>query len=205
VIDEHDRDFDLHQLISLYYLRILHAPPPEDWHGEGGTVSEICDGLKMQSDQRRRVRKVIEETHQALLSGKSYDPTKALRAGTTAIKDGTKEQQLVADYRERGLSLTETTMLVNRWCVRNGHESVTRSAVWTCEMKMVKQTTKIQKRPQGTTDPNSTWAQCRFNWVTQILIRLGLHDQAENVQEGAVKLDQLKTADNELPDFFNPF
>ena len=52
MIDEQDCDFDLHQLISLYYLRILHVPPPEDWHGEGGTLSEICDRLNMQSDQR---------------------------------------------------------------------------------------------------------------------------------------------------------
>jgi hypothetical protein len=78
----------------------------------------------MQSDQRRRVSKVIKEPHQSLLRGESYDPTKALRAGTTAIKDGSMEQQLVADYRERGLSLTETTMLINRWCVRNGRKSI---------------------------------------------------------------------------------
>jgi hypothetical protein len=101
--------------------------------------------------------------------------------------------------------LTETTMLVNRWCVRNGRESITRSSVWTCEMKMVKQTTKIQKRPQGTTDPESTWAQARYRYATQMLIRFGLHDQSENVQVGAVKLDQLKTADNALPDYYNPF
>jgi hypothetical protein len=205
LVDEQDRDSDMRQLISLYYLRILRAPPPEDWHGEGGTVSMICEAMKMSKNQRRMIHKVISVTHQCLMTGETYEPMRASVPGTTAIKDGSREQQLIADYRERGLSFTETTMLVNRWCHRNGHESVTRSAVRTCEMKMVKQITTIQKRPQGTNDKDSTWARARYRWVTQILIRLGLHDHAENVQEGAVKLDLLKNADNELPDYFNPY
>ena len=116
----------------------------------------------MSKNQRRMIHKVISVTHQCLMTGETYEPMRASVPGTTAIKDGSREQQLIADYRERGLSFTETTMLVNRWCHRNGHESVTRSAVRTCKMKMVKQITTIQKRPQGTNDKDSTWARARY-------------------------------------------
>ena len=73
LVDEQDRDSDMRQLISLYYLRILRAPPPEDWHGEGGTVSMICEAMKMSKNQRRMIHKVISVTHQYLMTGETYE------------------------------------------------------------------------------------------------------------------------------------
>ena len=35
----------MRECISNIYLVILEAPPPEDWKGEGGTVSEIQSAL----------------------------------------------------------------------------------------------------------------------------------------------------------------
>ena len=137
--------------------------------------------------------------------GEVYDPRRVTWEGTTFIKEGSKEQQLVADYRERGLSLTETTMLINRWCIKNGHKTVCRSAVRTCEQKMKSVLTNIEKRPQGKKDINSNWAQCRFRWVAQLLIRLGYHDaDPDNVKADAIKLDELKE-EGEWPDCFNPY
>ena len=106
----------MRDLISLFYLTVLHAPPPEDWHGDCGTVSEICTTLKLKKSQRLRVENVIAETHRALLLGEEYDSSRAHRPGTRAIKDGSVEQQMVADCRERGMSYTETTLFINRDC-----------------------------------------------------------------------------------------
>jgi len=196
---------DQRRLINLFYLHVLRAPPPEEWRGEGGTMSQIVKAMKMNKNQRKKVLRVIAQTHHCLTVGEVYDSKRAFRAGTTFIKDGSKEQQLVADYRERGLSLTETTMLVNRWCVANGRETVTRSAVHTCEEKMVKEITNIEKRPQGKKDICSKWAQCRYRWSGHLLIRFGYHDaDPDNLKEGHVKLDDMKE-DGKLPDCFNPY
>ena len=59
------------------------------------------------------------------------------RAGNIAIKPGSPEEQAVADYRERGLSYTETTLLINRQCLQDGRPTVTCSAVRTCEIEPV--------------------------------------------------------------------
>ena len=88
------------------------------------------------------------------------------------IKDGSKEQQMVADCCERGLSYTEMTMLVNRWYIANDRTTVTRSAIRTCKDHLAHEISNIEKRPQGKYDPQSNWSQCRYRWVTQLLVRL---------------------------------
>ena len=90
------------------------------------------------------------------------------------IKDGSKEQQMVADYRERGLSYSETAMLVSRWCIANERMTVTRSAICTCKEHMAHKISNIEKRTQGKDNPQSNWAQCLYRRVTQLLVRLGL-------------------------------
>jgi hypothetical protein len=196
---------DQRRLISDYYLQALLAPPPEKWRGEGGTISDVIEGLRLRDSQRRLVENVLIETHHQLLHGLEYDPSRQSAPGKHFIEDVSKEQQLVADYREQGRSYTETTMLINRWCFRNGRPTVRRSAVRTCEQHMTHQNVSIEKRPQGTTDETSKWAQCRYRWVTQLLIRLGYHDTDQNnLPDGALKLDDLRDNHGILPDCFNP-
>ena len=61
---------DQRRLISLFYLDVLKAPPPEEWRGEGGTVSQIVSALNLTKDQRKKVIRVIAKTHQCLTVGK---------------------------------------------------------------------------------------------------------------------------------------
>ena len=56
----------MRDMISVFYLSVLKAPPPEDWDGEGGAVSEICAALNMNRAQRQRVKNVIAATHSSL-------------------------------------------------------------------------------------------------------------------------------------------
>ena len=84
----------------------------------------------------KKVLRDIAKTHHSLTVGKESDATRAYNIGTAFIKDGSKEQQLVADYHERGLSLIETTMLVDKWSIQNNRETVWRSVVHSCKQNM---------------------------------------------------------------------
>jgi hypothetical protein len=48
-------------LISLFYVQAVKAPPPVEWQGEDGTVSEIVRSLKLTKNQRKKVLQVITE------------------------------------------------------------------------------------------------------------------------------------------------
>ena len=63
----------MRECISYFYLLVLHAPPPEDWNGEGGAVSEIQSALRLKASQRQRILNVIDATHHAHLTGEEYD------------------------------------------------------------------------------------------------------------------------------------
>ena len=93
-------------LISLFYIH-LGAPPPEEWNGEGGTVSKIVRALSCGKDQCRRVKEVITNYHFTILVGGEYNPQRKSCTNGTAIKDRSHVQQMVCDYIESGVSLTE--------------------------------------------------------------------------------------------------
>lgn len=164
-------------LISLHY-RQLGSPPPNKWEGRGGTVSVIASAIHFSQTQRERIKKVITSTYESLTSGQDYDPSRVPRDPNISakIKDGSKEQGLIADYIELGLSFTQCTSFINQLLISRGEVfTVTRSAVYSCAMRMKARIRKITKRPQGSTDPSSPWAKCRYRFVTQILLQFGLN------------------------------
>jgi hypothetical protein len=145
-------------LISLHF-RHLGSPPPDKWDGRGGTVSKIASAINFTHEQRRRIKEVIAATYESLTSGQRFDPSKAPRDPNISakIKDGSKLQGMVADYIESGLSYTLATSFINQLLIASGEVfTVTRSAVYSCVLRMKARTSKITKRPQGSTDPDST-------------------------------------------------
>jgi hypothetical protein len=128
----------------------------------------------MSDDERRKVTRVITDTYHCLRQGEVYDKARASHNNVTAIVDGTKIQQLIADYREAGLSFSQTTLLINMHCNKNNLRTVTRSAIVSCKKRMKRMVMPITKCPQGSLDKTSNWAQARFGWVTQLQIRFGM-------------------------------
>ncbi len=179
---------DQRNFVSLYYFH-LGAPPPEEWNGEGGTVSKIVRALSYGKDQHRRVKEVITDYHFTILVGGKYNPQRKSRTNhTTAIEDGSHVQQLVCNYIESGVSLTEAQLLINIWCIKHGECTVTRSAVFSCVQRLKKKVSLIKKHPQGHTDPKSDWARCRFRFAAQMLLRFG-----EDLSETSIFLTNFLT------------
>jgi len=114
---------DQRNLISLYYIHLV-APPPEEWNGEGRTVSKIVRALSYGKDQRRRVKEVIADYHFTNLVGGEYNPQRKSRTNTTAIEDESHIQHLVCDYIESGVSLTKAQLLIHIWCIKHGERTV---------------------------------------------------------------------------------
>ena len=115
---------DQQNLISLYYIH-LGVPPPEEWNGEGKTMSKIVRALSYGKDQCRRVKEVIADYQFTILVGGKYNPQRKSRTNhTTAIEDGSHVQQLVCDYIESGVSLTEAQLLIHIWCIKHGERTV---------------------------------------------------------------------------------
>ncbi len=113
-------DENVRKLFSLFYIKI-GAPPPDDWHGRGGRISMTMNALDMSvsADERRKVELIITKTYHSLLRGEEYNKGGKSRKNLTAIADGNNIQQLVTDYREAGLSFSQTTVMINIYCRKN--------------------------------------------------------------------------------------
>jgi hypothetical protein len=64
---------------------------------------------------------VITDTNHCLPRDEVYNE------GVATVADGSKIQQLIADYREAGLSFSQTTLMINMYCNKNNLHTVTRS------------------------------------------------------------------------------
>ena len=139
----------------LLHLHQIGYPPPKYWHGNGGTISIMLKALAMSADKCRKVTRVITDTYHCLWQGEVYNVARASCDNVTAIADGTKIQQLIADCREAGLSYSQTTLLINMHCHKNNLRTMTQSAVVSCEKRMTRMVVPVMKRPQGSLDKTS--------------------------------------------------
>ena len=137
----------------------------------------------MSADERRKVEQVITYTYHSLCRGEEYNEGRASRENVTKTADGSKIQQLIADYREHGLSNSQTTLMINMYCKKNKLRTVRRSAIVACEKRMTRMIVPVTKRPQGSLDKKSNWARARYGWVTQLLIRFGFDGFFKNDEE----------------------
>ena len=103
-----------------------------------------------------------------MLTDEEYVSMQEFCAGSKSIKDGIVKQQIVADLQKRGLSLSECTILINRDCLQKGRNTITRSAVRTCALNMVRMISNIESRLQGNKNAGSMWTKARYRWVAQL-------------------------------------
>lgn len=80
-------------------------------------LNNNCSSLEMTANKHIKVEKVICITYHSLRNGKLYGISKSSHGNETAIADGSNIQQLVTDYRETGLSYSETMMVINIYCM----------------------------------------------------------------------------------------
>ena len=155
-------------MISYYYVHVENMPPPPKWMGHGGTIGRVVKGLNLNLKRDyNKVQKVIETTYQHMKDGKAYLGEGNHDGGhPTMIKEGSKEEQHIADCKEKSMSFTQTKDFINDWRRRNGiTEAVTRSAVVAHYMRMSRmyQTwgsghrVVLTKQPRGLSPERAGW------------------------------------------------
>jgi hypothetical protein len=102
-------------LISLYYARVLGAPPEDEWDGHDGTISIISKDLKIPVGSRDVIRTVLERTDEAIESGGMYDGArKRGSGGQNVVITDAQEIKKICDYSEfDNLSHLEISVIIN--------------------------------------------------------------------------------------------
>ena len=111
-----------------------------------------------------------------LINGKEIDVTrdKTELVRVNVIDLDSQIAQYIADFLEAGYSYEQTCLHVNKLMREQNETCITLSAVYGCARRLNPLITSVKKRKQGSIDPEDPWCIARKNWVTQLLVRLGV-------------------------------
>ena len=122
---------------------------------------------------------MIRDARQCAANGVEYTGEKATSPRTmlVAIPLDSPAARIIAESMEEGAKIRRAHQNVLDW-LRRRHEAGENnvqywglSATYSCYLRMNPTVTVVQKRAQGSDDPNSAWCQACMAWVTQLLIR----------------------------------
>jgi hypothetical protein len=183
------------QAIAQTYIDVFGAASPVEWESirsdfalagapadkngwVKGTIRRIAEHMKMHANTNKyrdikavlvRVRECARE-HTPYDGKRAGDPVKR-RIGGLSIKPGSLEEQLVADFAERGLSMAKICDEINTHLTQAGRPHIGVSSVYTAYLNLDAEETIIKKRKQC---GGEAWALAGWRWVAQKMIRLGL-------------------------------
>ena len=163
-------------VIAAIFSRVLKSPPPEEWKGRDGTFAQI--GRILPESSINTIKKIISEVWERELRGKKYCGDRKARhfLGAYLIPDKSLYQRMVCDWIERGLGIGHTSKLLNKELIKDGLESVGRTCVRECYLRLKPEVIPIRKVAQGTNDAYSPWCRASFNICKQLAIRFDVLD-----------------------------
>ena len=187
-------------------------PPNEDielykyWIRRAGIASKIKRDLRLPRTYcvKDRMVPIFEKILDCFKVGEKFCPSLVDNRGGNrpmTIKMNSSEAQIIADGMESGLSIKRVWENTNRHRRENDDELVSEAAIYYAVRKMKPKIVNMTKCKQGSSDPNSNWAQARRAWAQQLLARLGklvrepkhgpLEKRFDGDIQGKLALDQI--------------
>ena len=163
-------------MIAGYYLEAMDAPPESE---DAQTITWITDHFDMPAGSRDVIRRIIREVRECAKEGTVYtgERTGSPRTELMAIPLGSVAAAIIAESMEDGAGIRRAHLDVLDWLyqrVESGKQDVQwwgLSATYSCYLRMNPTVTVVQKRAQGSDDPESAWCQAFKGWATQLLLR----------------------------------
>ena len=156
-------------------------PPPSGnymnlWSGRNGIASKIRRDVGLSPNSGFKMIPIFERILECHRTEQNFDPKLVDKRGGNnpcVISLDSPEAQIIADGMESGLSIKKTWYNVNWHRKEADKEMVSEYSIYSAIRRMKPKLNKIQKRKQGSSDPDSTWSRARFEWATQLLVRFG--------------------------------
>ena len=171
--------------IAQYYIQCLGLPPPSEWDGRDGAIRKTMQTFGISEGSRRVVKEVFTRVNAAAEDGCEeidlfdFAPTdiRVSCPECLLIPPGGNDERMIVRLLEQGVGVRQCTFILNTFRVRRDEPHVGVTTVWAACRRLNPLVTAIQKRKQGSSDPDSEWARSRLNWVTQLMVLFLLLDK----------------------------
>jgi len=174
--------------IQYQYIDIMDAPHKSYWSGKGGTISVIRKALHMSTNQRRTIKRTLQEITKCMREGVIFDGSieKENKQGRKIIiLPGSFEELLIANWMEAHCGFRFTTMMVNEHRRQQGDDDVSVYAVMAVFYRLKPKVDVIKKVQSG--GHNEKWIQASYNVTKQMKIMLGELTEDEVMTDNAGK------------------
>ena len=166
--------------ISYYFVEVLDAPHSTHWKGKGGTIALIRKALHMYQNQRRVIRRTLEEIVRCAAEGVMFDgkiEAKDKTGRQIIILPGSIEELLIANYMEAYCGFRQTTFIVNEHRRQQGDERVSVYCVMAAFYRLKPKVDVLQKVQSG--GDKQGWINARYNVSKQMEAMQGKLTQEE--------------------------
>ena len=163
--------------IAAYYLKAMDAPPESN---DPQTVSWIAKEWNIPSGSRNMVLQVLCDARACAQKGVEYTDKKtgSDRMTMASIQLNSVEAAIISESMEDGAGIQRVHKGVSDW-LRRRHDSGEKHvsywgllATYACYLRLQPLVTVVQKRSQGSEDPDSIWCQACMGGVTQLMVRM---------------------------------
>ena len=150
------------------------------WEGRNGIITSIRKDLGLTRNTRTRTttfQYIFMGLIESERSGCEFSISHLLQMKkghrTPTIASDSPQAQIVADSLEAGLSINKTYHLLNEHEYEQGNSKISTSAVYHLVKRLNPKIINVQKRKQGSNNPQDDWCRARHLFSKQILIRFG--------------------------------
>ena len=108
--------------ILYIYVSVLGCPPPDEWGGSTGTLTDIINRLSLPKRSRTRIKEMLEARYKMEVNNEVLD-TK-LSGRPRLIEERTERAAIIISSLERGVGIGNATVLVNEFRRDKGLEFI---------------------------------------------------------------------------------
>jgi len=144
---------------AIYYqfVFVLDCPYHEHWSHQGGTIAIIRKALDLRPNQRRVVRRTLEEIMRCLREGKEFDghiSNNEKLGRKILILPGSIEEALIANWMDSHCGFRMTTYMVNEHRRQQDDVEVSRYAVMSAFYRLNPKVDVLSKVVSGGNNEN---------------------------------------------------
>ena len=160
--------------IAYHFKVVLGSPPRLKWNECAILIRESL--LIPNKYRNRNLFRIFERVQMLEQVNKEYGGERITlpKCDHRMIDPISVVAQVIADVIEDSLSEREAVCIANTYLLENNDTNfVTRSSVRRLIKILNPEVCSVSKGKQGSHDPESAWSKVRYNWIMQLLVRLG--------------------------------
>ncbi len=172
--------------IAYQYVHVHRRPAPSEWVAQK-IIPKICEELHIPEGSKGCVKTTLHKVVQSVVINNKPFNAKRTNNRRGFIIDQTPQAELVYNAQRTGLSVNDTTFIINAW--RAAQDPPLRALSYSAVQSFIAYKSQIIVKARRTTkksgkdDPNSQWARARLAQMRQFKEQLRLATLPANSPE----------------------